>query len=394
MVSSGAAASTHTTASSVSTHTVHVASDIVHTTVTASGDAVRRWVRITSWHLGRSGDPPVVGMGVQWTPPFAALPAGAEPRPCTLQLCSGNRCLVFQMAQAGGAPPALRRFLADAGVTFAGYNVASDCRKLRAHYDLEVASAMELRRASGMGNASLEEMAEAHLGLRGIVKSEKVGTSDWGVEILSKKQVRYACIDAYLSCRLGVRLHGAEHAKSSQASSEEDCPDSMSDVHCYPIVLSPTIGKCTVHRVLVATGCAQNLLSLTALDAMEVPRSKIEPVKHKLKGITGSSTVPVGRVSFPVTFGTAENFRTEKIVFDVVDFEMAYNAVLGFPALVKFMAVIHCADKMVELPGPKGAITLRVDQKVASKCHERSPRLISYTILVEEEEEEDLLAMH
>ncbi|KAL6880334.1 hypothetical protein ACP4OV_011899 [Aristida adscensionis] len=211
MVAPGGCAATHTT--------VHVAGDTVRTTVTARGDVVRRWVRVTRGRLRRSAGGEearvVVGIGVQWTSPSGALPAGVEPRPCTLQLCAaGGRCLVFQLSRAGPAVPALlRRFLADGGVTFAGYNVAADCRKLRAHHGLEVASAMELRRASGMGDASMEEMAAALLGVRagGAAKPGKTARDDWGAAKLSKKQVRYAVVDAYLSYRLGAHLivHGA-----------------------------------------------------------------------------------------------------------------------------------------------------------------------------------------
>ncbi|KQJ96005.1 hypothetical protein BRADI_3g20180v3 [Brachypodium distachyon] len=87
-------------------------------------------------------------MGVQWMPPFRG--------PGTLQLCCGHRCLVFQIAQAGGCiPNVLRRFLRDyPSVVFVGYNVLSDCRALGAHYDLEVSRAAELRAVTGMGNAS------------------------------------------------------------------------------------------------------------------------------------------------------------------------------------------------------------------------------------------------
>jgi ribonuclease D len=42
----------------------------------------------------------------------------------------------------------------------------------------------------------MEELAGRYLG---VTKSRKVGR--WGVPTLSKKQVRYACVDAYLSYR-------------------------------------------------------------------------------------------------------------------------------------------------------------------------------------------------
>jgi hypothetical protein len=49
---------------------------------------------------------------------------------------------------------------------------------------------------------------------------------------------------------------------------------------------------------------------------------------------------PLGSVVLPVTFGeTKENYRTEYIKFEVADLETSYHAILGRPAIAKFMAV-------------------------------------------------------
>ncbi|GJN10539.1 hypothetical protein PR202_ga28638 [Eleusine coracana subsp. coracana] len=80
---------------------------------------------------------------------------------------------------------------------------------LRAHYGLDVATTLQLRGGVG-GNASMEEMAARLLGIRGVKKSRKVGTTKWDRETLSKKQVRYVCLDAFLSRRLGVHARRSE----------------------------------------------------------------------------------------------------------------------------------------------------------------------------------------
>jgi hypothetical protein len=49
----------------------------------------------------------------------------------------------------------------------------------------------------------------------------------------------------------------------------------------------------------------------------------------------------------------------------VVDLSSPYHAVLGRPALEKFMAVPHYAYLQMKLPGPKGIIT-------ASGCFKKS----------------------
>ncbi|CAN6216197.1 unnamed protein product [Urochloa humidicola] len=215
----------------VSRHTVRVAVRAVRTTVTARPAVARRWLHTAFRRCRRAlrfaPGLTVVGLGVQWTPPFGRLPGSTEPRPATLQLCTGNYCLVYQLARAGvgaAVPRILRRFLAGVRVMFAGYNVGSDCRKLRAHHGLEVGSVIELRGIAGVGgNASMADMAEKLLGIRGVVKSRDVATGEWERKKMSYEQVRYAVVDAYLSCCLGVYLcRRAMESYVLQHSDDED----------------------------------------------------------------------------------------------------------------------------------------------------------------------------
>jgi hypothetical protein len=74
--------------------------------------------------------------------------------------------------------------------------------------------------------------------------------------------------------------------------------------------------------------------------------------------ISGLSTTPLGQITLPVTFGTLENFCSENICFEVADFETAYHAILGHPAVAKFMAVPHYTYIMMKMPGPHGVISL------------------------------------
>ena len=77
-----------------------------------------------------------------------------------------------------------------------------------------------------------------------------------------------------------------------------------------------------------------------------------------------------GRVEsdFPVTFGGELDYRTERIVFDVVDLPLPYNGILGCPALAKFMAASHYAYNTLKMPLPLGLITIPLDEKDAIIC--------------------------
>ena len=68
----------------------------------------------------------------------------------------------------------------------------------------------------------------------------------------------------------------------------------------------------------------------------------------------------------PVTFGGELNYRTKKIVFDVVDLLLLYNGILGCPSLAKFMAASHYAYNTLKMPGPVGVISFHQTRRTQS----------------------------
>jgi hypothetical protein len=74
-------------------------------------------------------------------------------------------------------------------------------------------------------------------------------------------------------------------------------------------------------------------------------------------------------VVLPVTFGeTRENYRTEYIKFEVADFETSYHAILGRPAIAKFMAVPHYTYLVLKMLSPAGVLSLQGDLKISFDC--------------------------
>jgi hypothetical protein len=74
---------------------------------------------------------------------------------------------------------------------------------------------------------------------------------------------------------------------------------------------------------------------------------------------------------FPATdvlFGDKTHFRREPIWFKVVDLDSPYHALLGRPALAKFMAIPHYAYLKMKMSGPKGIITIAGDYKKLLTC--------------------------
>ena len=106
------------------------------------------------------------------------------------------------------------------------------------------------------------------------------------------------------------------------------------------MLCSPIISNVVVTRTLIDGGAGLNVMSVETFNNLQVPYNQLQPTKP-FSGVTDGSTVPIGQVRLPVTFGARDNYRTELIDFDVAHIRLPYDAILGYPALAKFMAVTH-----------------------------------------------------
>jgi hypothetical protein len=79
--------------------------------------------------------------------------------------------------------------------------------------------------------------------------------------------------------------------------------------------------------------------------------------------ISGNVATPLSSMVLPVTFGMKDNYRTEYIKFEVVEFESSYYAILSRPALAKFMAVPHYVYLLLKMPGKTRILTFRGNLK-------------------------------
>jgi hypothetical protein len=63
---------------------------------------------------------------------------------------------------------------------------------------------------------------------------------------------------------------------------------------------------------------------------------------HPLYGFGGRQIVALDKITMSITFGYVHNTRTEQDVFDIVDMEYPYNAIIGRGTLNAFIQRI-CA---------------------------------------------------
>ena len=87
--------------------------------------------------------------------------------------------------------------------------------------------------------------------------------------------------------------------------------------------------------------------------------------------------MPLGQITLSVTFGTPSNYRIEFIKFEVADFDSSYHAILGRPALAKFMAIPHYLYLLLNMLGPNGVLSLWSDLKRAFDCNVQAIQIAS-----------------
>jgi hypothetical protein len=140
-----------------------------------------------------------------------------------------------------------------------------------------------------------------------------------------------------------------------------DCKDRADLSGRNAIVLQPLVSGHRIHDVLIDGGSSLDVLAAKVLDKLHISRSKMDPVTRSFQGaIPGVTGTTIGQIRLSVQLGTPENCRVEDVLFDVVDsLPGPMTAILGRPAIAKFMAVLHHAYQCAKMPGPNGVITLQ-----------------------------------
>ncbi|XP_020170403.1 uncharacterized protein [Aegilops tauschii subsp. strangulata] len=121
------------------------------------------------------------------------------------------------------------------------------------------------------------------------------------------------------------------------------------------------------------------------MEKLNIKEKQLLPSRTVFHGIVpGLSCSPIGKIKIDVIFGEKNHFRREAIWFEVVDLEIPYHVLLGWPALARFMAVPHYAYLKLKMPGTKGIITIAGDYEKSSTCAAASSRLAESLVIAAE----------
>jgi hypothetical protein len=110
---------------------------------------------------------------------------------------------------------------------------------------------------------------------------------------------------------------------------------------------------------------AAQLIFAKAFRKMQEPEDKIHDATHPFCGFGGRQIVALGKITMSVTFVYVHNKRTEHVVFDIVDMEYPYNAIIGRETLNAFEAILHPAYLCMKIPSEQGPISVHGSQEAA-----------------------------
>jgi hypothetical protein len=137
--------------------------------------------------------------------------------------------------------------------------------------------------------------------------------------------------------------------------SREDHPITVHRPGNAPLVLKAQIGTYDVDRVFMDAESGINLIYAKTLRAMHISLKFLKPTDCSFHGIIpGSANYPLGRIALNVCFGNRQNYRREKLDFEVMDWPSQYHAILGRPAFLRFMAVPHYTYLVLKMPRLRG----------------------------------------
>jgi hypothetical protein len=138
----------------------------------------------------------------------------------------------------------------------------------------------------------------------------------------------------------------------------------MAGAGILPLITAPVIANMKLHHVLIDGGAGLNVISHAVFKQLQILGSRLGP-SRPFSRVGPQPVYPLGSIALPVTFGTEENFRTENVQFDVAEVNLPFNAIIGRPALYRFMAIAHYGYLVLKMSSSARVLTVRGDRPAA-----------------------------
>ncbi|KAL5791975.1 hypothetical protein ACOSP7_000569 [Xanthoceras sorbifolium] len=192
-----------------STHLVSYCGKIIETTVTANASAAENWVHNIRSMNKFKAQSLVVGLNCKSSfHPIRSLSG----KIVTLQLCINTKCLILLLTHMVNIPELVKNFFNDPNVVFVGIKVEETLLKLKDEHRLRFSKQIDIRTLvklhfplSFHGKPGLKALA-CQLVKLPMWKPKQDCWISLESRVLGMEQIKFACVDAYVSYRIGQKL--------------------------------------------------------------------------------------------------------------------------------------------------------------------------------------------
>jgi hypothetical protein len=150
------------------------------------------------------------------------------------------------------------------------------------------------------------------------------------------------------------------------------------------LITASVIANIKLHHVLIDGGAGLNVISHVAFRKLQILGFRLGP-SCLFSGVGAQPVYPLGSITLPVTFGTKENFRTENVQFDVAEVNLSFDAIIGRPALYRFMAIAHYGYLVLKMSSPAVVLIVRSDRAAVLVAVEKLHALAAETARPDDE---------
>ncbi|GAV83673.1 DNA_pol_A_exo1 domain-containing protein, partial [Cephalotus follicularis] len=193
------------------THLVSFCGKIIETTVTQNASIADSWAQDVLSKCNACTNINIVGLNCKWKPhPISSM----SNKIATMQLCIDTHCLILQSLYMDNVPPSIKSLLSDPRIVLVGVEVDEVVLKLKNEYGVCCNKTIDVRMLvklhfplSFRGKPGLKALANPLLPLHGWKpKNISACLNHMESRVLDVELITFACIDAYVSYRIGYKL--------------------------------------------------------------------------------------------------------------------------------------------------------------------------------------------
>ena len=150
-----------------------------------------------------------------------------------------------------------------------------------------------------------------------------------------------------------------------------DCLTSIQRRGSDALVLDPIIDGYHLTHVLMDGGSSLNIIYQDTVCRKGIDPSRISQSNTTFEGvILGVEACGKSSIILEVSFGSPGNSRSKELLFTTAPLQSGYHALLGRTAFACFKVVPHYAYLKLQMPGPRGVITVNGNTERSSRAEE------------------------